>query len=149
MTVLRKFLAIEYLSQAEVQIVILRCWTGLYFNLFKSYDTERKYFHFCFLRFCWKKLFCVVFFCDFCVFHLWHNFWTNCGVDPFRSSKWPSEPQFCERYSCNWHKKFVKWPAICHLQILGLFYFLPIVILLHLLFQSPWALFKYQKLLAV
>ena len=28
----------------EVNTAILRCWTGLYLNLFKSYDTKCKYF---------------------------------------------------------------------------------------------------------
>ena len=26
-----------------------------------------------------------------------HNFISNQDLDPFRTSKWPSEPQFCER----------------------------------------------------
>ena len=47
-----------------------------------------------------------------------HNFWTNSDVDPFRTSKWSSEPQFCERYSCAWQKKWLerveKWPFISH-----------------------------------
>ena len=69
-------------KEAEVQTVILRCWTGLKLNWFKSYDAKRKYFCFpfffdificvlkCFLRF--------LHFFRFCVFlHLCHNFWTN------------------------------------------------------------------------
>ena len=28
-----------------------------------------------------------------------HNFWTNYDLDLFSTSKWPSEPQFCERYN--------------------------------------------------
>ena len=32
--------------KTEVQMVILRCRTGLYLNWFKSYDTKRKYFLF-------------------------------------------------------------------------------------------------------
>ena len=30
----------------EVQMIILRCWTGLYLNWFKSYETKHKYFLF-------------------------------------------------------------------------------------------------------
>ena len=41
--------------KTEVQTVILRCWTGLNPNWFKSYDTKRKYFSFCIFRFCKKN----------------------------------------------------------------------------------------------
>ena len=37
---------INIFHKTEVQTVILRCWTGLYFNWFKSYDTKCKYFRF-------------------------------------------------------------------------------------------------------
>ena len=47
-----KFLNIFH--KTEVQVVILRCWTGLNPNWFKSYDTKRKYFSFCIFRFCKK-----------------------------------------------------------------------------------------------
>ena len=33
--------------KTEVLTVILRCLTGLHFDYFQSYDTKRKYFHFC------------------------------------------------------------------------------------------------------
>ena len=32
--------------------------------------------------------------CIFC-----HNFYTNHNLDLFNTSKWPSEPQFCERWT--------------------------------------------------
>ena len=38
------------------------------------------------------------------IYILCHNGWTNWGTDPVSTSKWPSEPQFCERYSCRWRK---------------------------------------------
>ena len=27
-------------------------------------------------------------------------------IDPFSTSKWPSETQFCERYECSWHRNY-------------------------------------------
>ena len=30
--------------------------------------------------------------------NLYHRFWFNWDLDRFASSKWPSEPKFCERY---------------------------------------------------
>ena len=48
--------------------------------------------------------------CDLCF-----SFWSNWELDTFRHSKWPSAPQFCERYICSWQKKWpkmvVKWPS--------------------------------------
>ena len=42
--------------------------------------------------------------------YIWgHNFWTNQSLDPLSTSKWPSEPQFCERYSYSWQKNGQKW----------------------------------------
>ena len=35
---------------------------------------------------------------------LCHNFWPNYNLDLLSTSKWPSEPQFCERYVCRWQK---------------------------------------------
>ena len=35
--------------------------------------------------------------------YIWgHNFWTNYNLDLLRTSKWPSEPQFCERWRYIW-----------------------------------------------
>ena len=64
-----------------------------------------------FLWFC-KKIphLCNVFlwflyFLHFCMFfHLCHNFWANSGIDLFSTSKWLSEPQFCEKYLCRLRK---------------------------------------------
>ena len=33
-----------------------------------------------------------------------HNFWSNQNVDLLSTSKWPSEPQFCERWTYIWQK---------------------------------------------
>ena len=40
--------------------------------------------------------------CPICILH--YNFWTNWGSDLFSTSKWPSEPQFCEIYLCSCRK---------------------------------------------
>ena len=37
--------------------------------------------------------------------YIWgHNFWTNWDLAPLSTSKWPSEPQFCERWRYIWQK---------------------------------------------
>jgi hypothetical protein len=37
--------------------------------------------------------------------YIWgHNFWTNQDLDSFSISKWPSEPQFCEKETYIWKK---------------------------------------------
>ena len=37
--------------------------------------------------------------------YIWgHNVWTNQDVDPLSTSKWPTEPQFCERWIYSWQK---------------------------------------------
>ena len=36
---------------------------------------------------------------------LCHNFWSNQDVDLLSTSKWPSEPQFCERWTYIWQKR--------------------------------------------
>ena len=63
LTISNQFSAIyiNIFHKTEVQMVILRCWTGLYLNWFKCYDTKCHYFNFRFLRFCDKKHFCVFF----------------------------------------------------------------------------------------
>ena len=52
--------------KTEVLTVILRGFTGLSYDWFKTYDTKQKYFHFSFLLFCTKTDICV--FCVFCIF---------------------------------------------------------------------------------
>ena len=115
----------EYLYKTEVQMVILRCWTGLYINWFKSYETKHKYFRFCFFAILLKKTDLCYVFCIFCFFlaslhflHLCHNFWTNEDIDLFGTSKWPSEPE-----SVKESQKTARNGAkaeICQLQILGI-----------------------------
>ena len=38
-----------------------------------------------------------------------HSFWSNWDLDMISTSKWPSDPQFCERHLCNWPKNDQKW----------------------------------------
>ncbi len=47
----------------------------------------------------WKGPTVCHFICVLC-----HNFWTNYDLDLFSTSKWPSEPCFCERYLCKRRK---------------------------------------------
>ena len=89
-----------FFHTTEIQTVTLRCLTSLNFNWYKSYDTERINTHFVIVRF-WTKLqknengnICV----------LCHNFWTNQNLDQLSTSKWPSETQFCERWTYIWQK---------------------------------------------
>ena len=35
---------------------------------------------------------------------LCHNFWTNHNLDQLSTSKWPSQPQFCEKWTYLWKK---------------------------------------------
>ena len=35
---------------------------------------------------------------------LYRNFWTNHNLDQISTTKWPSEPQFCERWTYIWRK---------------------------------------------
>ena len=44
-----------------------------------------------------------------------HNFWINQGLDLLSTSKWPSEPQFCERWKYIWRKNSQKWSYNGHL----------------------------------
>ena len=102
---------IDIFHKTVVQTVILRCWTGLYLIWFKSYATntkneknqrkckkhEKHYTNECFFTKSQKsrnRNICV----------LCHNFWPNYNLDLLSTSKWPSEPQFCERYVCRWQK---------------------------------------------
>ena len=88
------------LHKIEIHTVILRCLTSLNLNWYKSYDTKRKNTKNSNVCFCTKLQKnrngnnCI----------LCHNVWTNWGIDLFSTSKWPSEPQFCERYLCRWQK---------------------------------------------
>ena len=37
--------------------------------------------------------------------YIWgHNFWTNQDLESLSTTKWPSEPQFCERWTYIWQK---------------------------------------------
>ena len=86
--------------KTEVQTVILRCLTSLNLNWYKSYDTKRKNAKNANECFCTKLQktengnMCI----------LCHNFWTNWDLEPWSTSKWPSEPQFCERWTYKWRK---------------------------------------------
>ena len=63
----------EYLYKTEVQMVILRCWTGLNFNWFKSYDKKCKHFHFQFFAILYTNTHLhLLHFCVLC-----HNFSNN------------------------------------------------------------------------
>ena len=102
---------IDIFHKTVVQTVILRCWTGLYLIWFKSYATntkneknqrkckkhEKHYTNECFFTKSQKSRNI-----NICV--LCHNFWPNYNLDLLSTSKWPSEPQFCERYVCRWQK---------------------------------------------
>ena len=81
----------------EVQTVNLRCWTSLNHDWYNSYDTKCKYIkpktakntNALFSTISqknWNGNICI----------LSHNFWFNQGLDLLNTSKWPSEPQFCE-----------------------------------------------------
>ena len=54
--------------------------------------------------------------------YIWgHNFWTNQDLDLFSISKWPSEPQFCERWTYKWQKK---WPErVLQQSFISIFHF--------------------------
>ena len=47
-----------------------------------------------------------------------HNFWTNQDLGPLSTSKWPSEPQFCERWRLYiWQKNGQKRSYNSHLWV--------------------------------
>ena len=60
-------------------------------------------------------------YCFLRVFHMCHNFWTNSGLEPFSTSKWPPELPFCERYKDNCKKtaRNGRITDFCQCQILG------------------------------
>ena len=47
---------------------------------------------------------------DICI--LCHNFWTNQNLDLLSKSRWPSEPQFCERWTYICQKNGQKWSYV-------------------------------------
>ena len=107
MRILRPFFAnfISIFHKTEVQTVILRCLTNLNLNWYNSYDTKRKNTknaNVCFHTKSQKNGNGNI--CVSC-----HNFWTNQNLDQLSTSKWPSEPQFCERWTYIWQKK---WPEM-------------------------------------
>ena len=90
--------------KTEVQTVILRCWTSLYLNWFKSYERNAKKrknaknakneeinTQITFFLQNWKKFEKEIF--AFCVI----TFEPIKIIDLFSTSKWPSELQFCEK----------------------------------------------------
>ena len=85
-------------QKTEIQTVILRCLTSLNLNWYKSYDTKCRNVKNTNVLFCTKsqknenEKICI----------LCHSFWTNQNLGKLSTSKWPFEPQFCERclYSC-------------------------------------------------
>ena len=84
--------------KTEIQTVILRCLTIINLNCYKSYDTKHKK-----AKNAKTQIHVFVQNCkinrngNICV--LRHNFWTNQNVDLLSTSKWPLEPQFCERWT--------------------------------------------------
>ena len=96
MTISSHFFAnYKNLSQIEVQMVILRWWTGLKRNWFKSYDTDAK-----------KKQKCKKHYTKWGVFYNiekngnWKYVLTFCVIP-----KWLSELQFCVGCLCSWQNK--------------------------------------------
>ena len=89
--------------KTEIQTVILRCLPSLNLNWYKSYDIKHKNAKntktasMCFCTKLQKKRSGNI--CIFC-----HNFYTNHNLDLFNTSKWPSESQFCERWTYIWQK---------------------------------------------
>ena len=91
--------------KTEIKTVILRCLMSVNLNWYKSYDTECKNTNFanvCFWPKSQKNKNGNI--CSLC-----HNLWNNQNLDPLSTSKWPSEPQFCERWMYSWQKNGQKW----------------------------------------
>ena len=99
--------------KTEIQTVILRCLTNLNLNWFQRYDKKRKKAKNANLLFLMyvigtgKGNICI----------LCHNFWANDNLDPLSISKWPSEPQFCERKAYIWQKSGQKRSYSSHLRV--------------------------------
>ena len=91
--------------KTEIQTVILRCLIILNLNWYNTYDTKPKN----------ARKANVCFFTklqntkngNICIF--WHNLRTNQILDLLSTSKWPSKPQFCERWTYKWQKNGQKW----------------------------------------
>ena len=82
-------------NKTEIQKVILRCYTSLNHDWCNSYDTKHNQ------KKTWKNINAFFFYNtakrgngNICI--LTHNFWFNQHLDQLGTSKWPSEPQFCE-----------------------------------------------------
>ena len=90
--------------KTEVQTVILRCLVSVNHNWYKTYDTKHKNANA-------NECFCTklqkIKNGNMCI--LRHDFWTNWDLEPWSTSKWLSEPQFCERWTCKWQKNGQKW----------------------------------------
>ena len=80
--------------KTEIQTVILRCLTSLNLNWFQRYDEKHKKSKNENLHF----FMYVIGTANENIWILCHNFWNNQNLHPLSISKWPSEPQFCERY---------------------------------------------------
>ena len=79
--------------KTEIQTVILKCLTILNLNWFLNHDTKRKNAKNANACFCTKlQKIKNGNICTLC-----HNLRTNQILDLLCTSKWPSEPQFCER----------------------------------------------------
>ena len=94
--------------KTEIQTIIMRYLMSLNLNWYKSYDRicvfvknrtkmEMETFAFCYI---WV-----------------HEFWTNVDLDLLSTSKWPSEPQFCERWKYIWQKNGQKWSYNSYLRV--------------------------------
>jgi len=89
--------------KTKIQTVILRCLRIINLNFYKSYDTKHKNAknpknaNAGFVQNCKIKRNG-----NICV--LCQNFWSNQNVDLLSTSKWPSEPQFCEIWTYIWQK---------------------------------------------
>ena len=94
MTISSRFFAnyFDIFHKTEVQTVILKWWTGLNLNWLKSYDTNRKYFHFnpshkfnappySTIQLIWSD-FSDMYFWQMLALSTqqaqWHNFWLGC-----------------------------------------------------------------------
>ena len=98
---------INVFLKTEFQTVIFRFWTGLYPNWLKCYDTNEEQAKMQKMYQLQKTTQIRVFFTKLQKKWKYLRF-EPIKVDPFSTSKWTSKPQFCERYSCNWQKKWLE-----------------------------------------
>ena len=86
--------------KTEVQTVILRCLTSLNLNWYNRHKTKRKNTKNA------RECFCTKLHKtkngNICI--LCHNLWTNQILDLLSTSKFPSEPQSCEKLLYSWQK---------------------------------------------